>query len=283
MQPWALITPASRGIGLELARRLLQTTDIPIIATARKDLDQTKEQALSGLKDVKEDRLQVLKVDVLGMYTNINPHRRAPFSHYSPVDEETIQAAASHASTLFPKKEAYLHLSLCLPGLLFPEKSPTQINHDDALLTFRTNTLGPMLLLKHFSPFLPRKATELATNTPGLPAQATWATMSARVGSISDNQLGGWYSYRASKAGVNQLTKSFDNYLRTSAGEKAMSIALHPGTVKTGLSKEFWGNVKEGKLFTPDFAAEKLMEVVNSKGVEGRGRCWDWKGEEVPP
>ncbi|TKA27544.1 hypothetical protein B0A50_04374 [Salinomyces thailandicus] len=263
MQPWALITPASRGIGLELARRLLQTTDIPIIATARKDLDQTKEQALSGLKDVKEDRLQVLKVDVL--------------------DEETIQAAASHASTLFPKKEAYLHLSLCLPGLLFPEKSPTQINHDDALLTFRTNTLGPMLLLKHFSPFLPRKATELATNTPGLPAQATWATMSARVGSISDNQLGGWYSYRASKAGVNQLTKSFDNYLRTSAGEKAMSIALHPGTVKTGLSKEFWGNVKEGKLFTPDFAAEKLMEVVNSKGVEGRGRCWDWKGEEVPP
>ena len=67
MQPWALVTPASRGIGLELARRLLQTTKVPVVATARKDLDQTKENVLSGLKDVKEDRLHVLRIDVLGM------------------------------------------------------------------------------------------------------------------------------------------------------------------------------------------------------------------------
>ena len=67
MQPWALVTPASRGIGLELARRLLQTTNVPVVATARKDLDQTKENVLSGLEDVKEERLIVLKVDVLGI------------------------------------------------------------------------------------------------------------------------------------------------------------------------------------------------------------------------
>ena len=67
MQPWALISPASRGIGLEFARRLLQTTNVPVIATARKDLDQTKENVLSGLKDVREDRLNVLKIDFLGM------------------------------------------------------------------------------------------------------------------------------------------------------------------------------------------------------------------------
>jgi NAD(P)-dependent dehydrogenase (short-subunit alcohol dehydrogenase family) len=66
MQPWALVTPASRGIGLELARRLLRTTDIPIVTSARKDLDQTRENVLSGLDDVSEDRLHVLKVDVLG-------------------------------------------------------------------------------------------------------------------------------------------------------------------------------------------------------------------------
>ena len=66
MQPWALFTPASRGIGLELARRLLQTTNVPVVATARKDLDQTKENVLNGLKDVKEERLTVLKADVLG-------------------------------------------------------------------------------------------------------------------------------------------------------------------------------------------------------------------------
>ena len=73
MQPWALITPASRGIGLELARRLLRTTNVPVVATARKDLDQTKENVLSGLKDVEEQRLHVLKVDVLGKDVSIMP------------------------------------------------------------------------------------------------------------------------------------------------------------------------------------------------------------------
>lgn len=204
-----------------------------------------------------------------------------PQAHKEP-DEESIASAASEASRLFPKKDAYLHLSLCVPGLLFPEKSPIQINYNDALLTFRTNTLGPMMLIKHFSPFLPRKSTELAEDE-NLPKQAVWATMSARVGSISDNQLGGWYSYRASKAAVNQVTKTFDNYLRTSAGQKAVSISLHPGTVKTGLSKKYWDNVKEEKLFSPPFAAEKLMEVIKSRSAKGRGRSWDWKGIEVPP
>jgi hypothetical protein len=62
-----------------------------------------------------------------------------------------------------------------------------------------------------------------------------------------------------------------------------MAMAYHPGTVKTGLSKEFWGGVKEGKLFEPEFAVEKMVEVVRSVGLEGRGRCWDWKGEEILP
>jgi NAD(P)-dependent dehydrogenase (short-subunit alcohol dehydrogenase family) len=66
MQPWALVSPASRGIGLELARRLLQTTKVPIVATARKDLNQTRENILTGLEGVSEDRLYVLKIDVLG-------------------------------------------------------------------------------------------------------------------------------------------------------------------------------------------------------------------------
>ncbi|KAK4894229.1 hypothetical protein LTR27_007597 [Elasticomyces elasticus] len=268
MQPWAIITPASRGIGLELARRLLQTTNVPVVATARKDLDQTRENVLSGLQDVQEDRLHVLKLDVL--------------------DEQTIHDAATEASRLFPKKEHYLHLAICLPGLLFPEKAPSQIDYDDALLTFRTNTLGPMMLLKHLSPFLPRKSTTMPASDSdqlkGLPQDhASWATMSARVGSITDNRLGGWYSYRASKAAVNQVTKTFDNHLRTSAGEKAMAVSLHPGTVKTGLSKDFWGNVKDEKLFSVEFSAEKLMEVLCGRSIEDRGKCWDWKGEEVPP
>jgi NAD(P)-dependent dehydrogenase (short-subunit alcohol dehydrogenase family) len=79
---------------------------------------------------------------------------------------------------------------------------------------------------------------------------------------------------RESKAGVNSLTKTFDLYLRNTAAEKACAIALHPGTVKTGLSEEFWGNVKEEKLFAPEYAVERLLEVVRGLGVEvRRSRC----------
>lgn len=198
------------------------------------------------------------------------------------VDENTIADAAEQCAKLFPKKSGYLHLSFVIPGLLYPEKSPQQIKYDDALLTFQTNSLGPLMMIKHFSPLLPRKSTTLSTSSE-LPPAAVWAIMSARVGSISDNGLGGWYSYRASKAAVNQITKTFDNHLKTAAGEKAMAVSLHPGTVKTGLSKEFWANVKEEKLFTPDFAAEKLVEVVKSRKMDDRGKCWDWAGKEILP
>ena len=107
--------------------------------------------------------------------------------------------------------------------------------------------------------------------------------MSARVGSITDNAAGGWYSYRSSKAAVNQIVKSLDIYLKNSTGEKALAIALHPGTVKTGLSEEFWDSTPKEKLFTPEFAAEKLIGVVQAMEVSGRGKCWDWEGKVIPP
>lgn len=154
------------------------------------------------------------------------------------------------------------------------------------MLTFQTNTLGPMLMIKHFSEFLPKKSAqseEDEESMQGLPSAASMAIMSARVGSISDNKLGGWYSYRASKAGVNQVVKTFDNHLRTASGDKALAVALHPGTVKTEFSKEFWGGVKKEKLFEKEWVAERLVDVVRQVGAGGRGKCWDWDGKEVPP
>lgn len=107
--------------------------------------------------------------------------------------------------------------------------------------------------------------------------------MSARVGSITDNLAGGWFSYRASKAAVNQLAKSLDVYLQQSAGANALCVSLHPGTVKTELSKEFWTSTPEDELFSPEHAAERLCEVVKGLGEEERGKCWDWAGKEIPP
>ncbi|KAH7336115.1 hypothetical protein BKA65DRAFT_431519 [Rhexocercosporidium sp. MPI-PUGE-AT-0058] len=264
---WSLVCPASRGIGFQLTRHLLQTTKIPVIATARKDITGVKKSILQDLPDVDPKRLEVLEVDV--------------------TNESTIIRAAEDAKTMFPPSSHHLHLAFSIPGILYPEKSPSQLTHENLTRTFAINTIGPLLLAKHFTPFLPKKATTLPSPEEceelDIPPHAVWLNMSARVGSTSDNGLGGWYSYRASKAGVNSVSKSLDLWLRGRSAEKAMAMAYHPGTVKTGLSKEFWGAVKEEKLFSPEFAVEKMVGVVRSVGLEGRGRCWDWKGEEILP
>ncbi|KAK7513728.1 short-chain dehydrogenase/reductase-like protein [Phyllosticta citriasiana] len=275
-QPWALVSPASRGIGRALARHVLRTTRAPVVATARGDLERAQHEILKGLGSDARERLSVVELDYL--------------------DERTIEAASKSCAERFPQRSHHLHLALVVPGLLFPEKAPAQIDAENALLTLQTNTLGPLLAIKHFARHLPRKSTSMpptSSSSDGgsdadvyasLPQSATWATMSARVGSIGDNRLGGWYSYRASKAAVNQITKTFDNHLRTQAGDKAVAVAMHPGTVRTGLSRDFWDSVAKEKLFEADWVAERLLGVLkDGKGENLRGKCWDWKGEEVPP
>lgn len=277
-RPWIFVTPSSRGIGHALTRHLLRTTTLPILATTRSNPSAVKDFLLNGLTEKASSpaatdadrRLHVVPLDV--------------------TDESTIQAAAEKAKSLFPVDKNHLHLAFAIPGILHPEKSLRQVDAENALMTYRVNTLGPLLLMKHFSDFLPKKrTTSFAQHDENgqqkLPPQhAVWLNMSARVGSVSDNRKGGWYSYRSSKAGVNSLTKSFDLQLQPRSGDKAMAMAYHPGTVKTDLSKEFWATVEDGKLFDVDFAVEKMVEVVTSKvGLEGRGRCWDWKGEEILP
>jgi NAD(P)-dependent dehydrogenase (short-subunit alcohol dehydrogenase family) len=266
--PWVLTTPSSRGIGFALTRHLLRTTTLPIVATARSSPSSLQKSLLADLPSVDPSRLEVLTLDV--------------------TNESSVQDAAAHCKEKFPSSNgSYLHLALCIPGILHPEKSPQQINYDAALQTFKINALGPLLLMKHFTPFLPKKATTLAAGDTlqGLNSRAIFAIMSARVGSISDNGRGGWYSYRSSKAAVNQTVKSLDIYLRTSAGGKAIAVGLHPGTVKTGLSEEFWKSTPKDKLFSKEFSAERLCEVL--KGLDGEkgdgGKCWDWEGKEIPP
>lgn len=187
-----------------------------------------------------------------------------------------------------------LRLGLTIPGVLHAEKSPSKIDAANALDNFKVNSLGPLLLMKYLSPFVPLKSApefptieaSSAIDSPGplwLPSHAIYAMMAARVGSISDNASGGWYSYRASKAAVFQLAKTFDLHLRSKSAQRAIAVALHPGTVHTNFTKEYWGT---REMLEPADAAEKLLEVLvglSSDDKGGRGRCWDWMGKEILP
>jgi NAD(P)-dependent dehydrogenase (short-subunit alcohol dehydrogenase family) len=110
--------------------------------------------------------------------------------------------------------------------------------------------------------------------------RAVIANLSARVGSIGDNRIGGWYAYRASKAAQNQITKTASIELRRKA-PALVCVALHPGTVDTDLSAPFQGNVPEGKLFSVERAARQLLEVIDGLGPDDTGRFFDWAGEPV--
>lgn len=272
MPPYAIVLPSSRGIGFALTRLLLQKTRLPVFATARQDPERTKQDILDSLPDVESERLQVLRVDF--------------------EDEGTLRSAVDFIKMKYPlggkgstgnhAEDNYARMVFCVPGVLYPEKTPEQVDYENALTTYKINTLGPLMAMKHLLPLLPRKSTSISP-ADHCPKHAVWATMSARVGSVTDNTLGGWYSYRSSKSAVNALVKTFDLHLRNSAGANAISVGLHPGTVKTDLSKGFWKTVKEDKLFAPEMAAEYLLNVVNGLQTEQRGRIWDWEGKEIPP
>ena len=150
---------------------------------------------------------------------------------------------------------------------LQPEKSYRQIDPAMLARAFAVNAIGPALLMKHLLPLLPRKG------------KAVFATLSAKVGSIGDNHMGGWYGYRASKAALNQL-------LRTASIEvarrhpEAVCLALHPGTVSTPLSDPF---AKRGlRVRTPEEAAAGLIGVIDRAGPEDNGTFRHADGSELP-
>ena len=140
-----------------------------------------------------------------------------------------------------------------------PERSFAALDPEALTRSFQVNAIGPALVAKHV---LPR----LAKDRP-----ATFAVLSARVGSIEDNRLGGWYGYRASKAALNMLVRSLAIELARTR-PLAVCVALHPGTVDTALSRPFQRNVAAGKLFTPGYSAERLLQVLDGTGTPRQRR-----------
>ena len=150
-----------------------------------------------------------------------------------------------------------------------PEKRLEDINSDTLHEVFHANTVVPMLWVKALRPLLAGKQA------------CHISVLSARVGSIGDNNLGGWYAYRASKSALNMLLKTAAiEYARRAANVKL--IAFHPGTTDTALSKPFQKNVPENKLFTPDFVAERLINIMNNTAVDGELAYLDWDNKIIP-
>jgi NAD(P)-dependent dehydrogenase (short-subunit alcohol dehydrogenase family) len=180
-------------------------------------------------------------------------------------DEASIAAAAT---TIGPLDLIIIATGLLHDGALQPEKSYRAQSGDAYARAFAINATGPALIAKHFVPLLPRDR------------RAIFAAISARVSSISDNRLGGWHAYRASKSALNMILRNVAIELGRSHPQ-AIVAALHPGTVDTPLSEPFQRNVAAGKLFTPDYSAESMLRVIDGLNPADSGNLYAWDGEQI--
>jgi len=188
------------------------------------------------------------------------------------IDLSSEQSIIEVASSLKATGESF-DLILVATGILHtdslkPEKNIKQIDAQNLHLLFQINAVGPLLVLKHFSGLLNPEE------------RSVFAVLSARVGSISDNKLGGWYGYRASKAALNMLLKTASiEYKRTL--NTLIIAGLHPGTVDSKLSKPFQANVPRDELFTPEFVAQQLLQVIDHLKPEDSGYLFGWDGKKI--
>ena len=185
-------------------------------------------------------------------------------------DEESIAAAARLVASGPPIGLVFVATGLLHEGDRGPEKTFRAIDADWLARVYAVNTIGPALIAKHFLPLLPKEE------------RSTMAFLSARVGSISDNSIGGWHGYRAAKAALNMMVRNVAIELARTH-KRAICVALHPGTVDTELSKPFQGNVVAGRLFSSDRAAVQLLDVLDGLKPGDSGRLFSWDGEEIAP
>lgn len=244
----ALIVGATQGIGLGFVRSLLLDTRV------KKLFCSYRQEATAGelfkLRADHPDRVVCLNLDV--------------------TEEADIVSAAESI------KDAVgaLHLALYCVGVLHegelaPEKSLRDLNAPDLLYSFQVNSIGAALVAKHLATLFDRR-------TPSL-----FAAISAKVGSIGDNRLGGWYGYRASKAALNMFMKTAAiEYKRRCPC--TIVVSLHPGTTDTRLSKPFQDNVPEEQLFSVEHTVGLLTDVMSRLKPEDSGEFYSWNGNRLP-
>ncbi len=244
----ALVQGASRGIGLALTASLAADRRFGRILACCRNPNEAK--ALTELAAANSGRIVLHPLDI------------------------TRERSVVDLSAMLDDNELRPSLVLNVSGLLHdgdevqPEKRLEDLSLEQLERVFAVNALGPAILLREL---LPRMAKN---------DKAVLAALSARVGSIGDNRLGGWYAYRSSKAALNQL-------LRTAAIEarrrfrNVIVAALHPGTTDTALSRPFQGNVPAGKLFSTEFVAERLLDVIGGLKPDESGNFYAWDGSQI--
>ena len=183
--------------------------------------------------------------------------------------QESIQKAAEQI------KDHIIDRIIIASGILHnesfgPEKSIKDLNYETFAKVYSINTIGPALIGRYFIPLLNKNEKSVI------------AFLSARVGSISDNKLGGWYSYRSSKTALNQIVKNFSIELKRS-NKNAIVLALQPGTVESNFSEPFKKNVSKEKLFSPKYSVELLSKVIESSSEEDSGNLISYDGDTICP
>jgi len=185
-------------------------------------------------------------------------------------DEDSIARCVAALHDIPPPSLIIIATGMLSEDERGPEKSWRALDPDWMARNFALNTIGPALIAKHVIPLLPRRE------------RSVLAFLSARVGSISDNRLGGWHSYRASKAALNMMVRTLAVELARTHPE-LVCAALHPGTVDSALSRPFQSGVAAGKLFTPERSATALLSVLAGLTPAQSGRLWAWDGAEIAP
>lgn len=207
---------------------------------------------------------------VTGLSRSAGPDLSGERSSIDLTDESSIEAAATQLRPNAPFSMILVSTGLLHDGKVMPEKALRELDQASLLRLFAVNAVGPALVAKHFVPLLPRRG------------RCIFAALTARVGSISDNRLGGWYGYRASKAALNMLIKTLSIELARTRPD-AICVGLHPGTVDTALSRPFRNNVPRDRLFSAEKSATHLLEVISRLSPAESGRCFAWDGAEIDP
>ncbi len=240
----ALIVGGGQGIGLGFVRHLLTQNDIgSVYATYR------RVESAAELLAIDDPKLHCLQMDIT------DEAQIATVIQAIQTETKTLHYAINSAGVLHE-------------GEMQPEKSLRHINSEQLLRYFQVNSIGAMLLFKQVQPLLKHDARSIL------------ATISAKVGSIGDNEIGGWYGYRASKAALNMFIRTSSiEYKRTCPN--AILVALHPGTTDTRLSLPFQRNVPPEKLFSVDRTVSQLFTVMDGLTPTDSGEFFSWDGSKI--